>query len=379
MFQIYIYTIVLYALKRTPLKYIVEFYAAHKQWKALSEKQVKNARDDISTLHPRPEGHAWWNHVRPTEYSCDLSVIVPFYNTENYAKRCIDSILNQKTKFSVEVILIDDGSPDNCGVILDSYANIANVSVFHKTNGGLSDARNFGLQHANGKYVTFVDSDDYLPENALDLLMNKAFEFNADIVEGSYQTFDNANRIKTYAHDFKVLSKGKNMFGFAWGKVYKAELFEKFCFPVGYWFEDTVIAGLIFPESEVTVTIPEVVYQYYINQKGITHQAHTNPRSIDTYYIFEELYDTMEHYGIEITKTCQRAVVWQLSKYVYARCQYIGEEHLKSLFVLCAELAEKYGVLSSSEMEEYPFWAREVWESFIHKQYGRWKLASQML
>ena len=103
---------------------------------------------------------------------------------------------------------MDDGSPDNCGAILDLYADRANVKVLHKKNGGLSDARNYGIQNASGEYVFFCDSDDYLPENALEPLLRKAKEYDADIVEGSFITFDDSNRRTEYKHNFEVLRNG---------------------------------------------------------------------------------------------------------------------------------------------------------------------------
>lgn len=370
-------------IKRTPLKTIVARYAQYRSmrggWKSLPAVYVKNARETIDKIHARPEGHVLWDNPSKESYDYDLSIIVPFYKTEQYAKRCIDSILNQKTQYSFEVLLVDDGSPDNCGAILDLYTDRADVKVLHKKNGGLSDARNYGIKNASGEYIFFCDSDDYLPENALEPLLRKAKEYDADIVEGAFITFDDFNRRTEYKHNFEVLKNGQKMFGYACGKVYKSKLFEKVCFPVGYWFEDTIIAGLILPRANVTIVIPQVVYNYYINRSGITHQASSSPRSIDTYYIFEELYDAYKNAGIPVTSTIQNALIWQLSEYVYSRCKNIGEENMKSLFILCAKLAERYGILEKEKVEKQSFWAKEVCEAFVNIQYERWKLAAQMI
>ena len=91
-----------------------------------------------------------------------ISVIVPIYKVENYLHRCIDSILCQ-TYEQIEIILVDDGSPDQCGNICEEYRQIdSRIKVFHKNNGGLSDARNYGVERANGDFITFIDSDDYI-------------------------------------------------------------------------------------------------------------------------------------------------------------------------------------------------------------------------
>lgn len=99
-----------------------------------------------------------------------ISVIVPIYNVENYLGKCIDSIINQ-TYRNLEIILVDDGSPDNCGEICDQYASQdIRIRVIHKTNGGLSDARNAGMQIMNGEFLMFVDSDDWLQDNCVEIL-----------------------------------------------------------------------------------------------------------------------------------------------------------------------------------------------------------------
>lgn len=99
---------------------------------------------------------------------CEISIIVPIYKVERYLKRCVDSILNQ-TFTDFELILVDDGSPDNCGRICDEYAEKDNrIYVIHKENGGLSDARNAGLDYATGQYIIFVDSDDFVEPDLLE-------------------------------------------------------------------------------------------------------------------------------------------------------------------------------------------------------------------
>lgn len=367
-------------IKKSPLKTFAVQWVRGKEWDSIPTEQCKIARTEIEKQYSRPIGHAWWENDHNGEYQLDLSVIVPFYNTQMYARRCIDSILNQITDFNYEIILINDGSPDDCGEIIDSYGGYENVCVIHKPNGGLSDARNCGLLRAKGMYVLFVDSDDFLYPGAIQSLMKTAKAYNADIVEGGFSTVGNQKKRKDFTHSFQISDSGKGMFGYAWGKVYKLSLFEKYCFPQGYWFEDTIIGGLIFPEAVCSVTIPDMVYNYYINLNGITNQAKSTLKSIDTYYIFEELYETLDHYGIKAEPSFNRAVVWQLSKYVLNRCRNIGEKNLQNVFILSAELVQRY-VFTDMKITsmEYSFWEKEVCEAFIHKQFKRWKIASLMM
>ena len=119
-----------------------------------------------------------------------ISIIVPIYNVELYLERCVESIINQTYK-NLEIILVDDGSPDNCFAICDKYEKLdSRVKVIHKENGGLSDARNAGLDIAEGEFIVFVDSDDWLEQNALELLYEHVKGFNSDITMFKFKYFD---------------------------------------------------------------------------------------------------------------------------------------------------------------------------------------------
>ena len=101
-----------------------------------------------------------------------ISIVVPIYNVEKYLEKCVESILRQTYK-NIEIILVDDGSPDLCGEICENYKKIdKRITVIHKKNGGLSDARNYGIKHSNGKYITFIDSDDYVERDYIEYLYN---------------------------------------------------------------------------------------------------------------------------------------------------------------------------------------------------------------
>ena len=121
-----------------------------------------------------------------------ISVVVPIYNVENYIKKCVDSILSQTYK-NLEIILVDDGSPDNCPQICDEYAQKDNrIKVIHKENGGLSDARNAGIDISKGKFITFIDSDDYIEKDYVEVLYNSIKENASDMAIGSHKAiYDN--------------------------------------------------------------------------------------------------------------------------------------------------------------------------------------------
>jgi len=163
-----------------------------------------------------------------------LSVIVPIYKVEKFLPKCIDSLLNQ-TYQDIEIILVDDGSPDNCGAICDEYAKKdERLKVFHKENGGLFHAQNYGFEFATGDYIAYVDSDDYVDnKDAFHLLLKEAKATNADIIVGNYQKDINGKLVSTNPHGFHNLTdsttvdfrfKGFYSVGhlaYTWGKIYK--------------------------------------------------------------------------------------------------------------------------------------------------------------
>lgn len=124
-----------------------------------------------------------------------ISIIVPIYNVEKYLPKCIESIINQ-TYTDLEILLIDDGSTDNSGLICDKYASIDNrIRVIHKKNGGLSDARNVGLDICKGKYISFIDSDDYIELTMYEKMIKIMINQKVDIVSCNYNHIYNNNKI----------------------------------------------------------------------------------------------------------------------------------------------------------------------------------------
>lgn len=140
-----------------------------------------------------------------------ISVIVPIYNVEKYLTKCIESIINQ-TYENLEIILVDDGSPDNCPIICDEYAKRdSRVKVIHKKNGGLSDARNAGLDIATGEYIMFIDSDDFVEIDMMESMMNNMIDNNVDLVVCNIKyIYDNSEKVK-YNQKDKVLDKYEAM------------------------------------------------------------------------------------------------------------------------------------------------------------------------
>lgn len=216
-----------------------------------------------------------------------ISVIVPVYNVEKYLERCVDSILCQ-TYRNLEIILVDDGSKDNSPGICDSYCKKdKRVKVIHKKNGGLSSARNVGINESTGKYMAFVDSDDFLEKNMYEIMYNLMIENNCNIVTCSYKyVYDNGmikkrckeNIQKKYS--FFDAIKEMNLFDrfdmSACTKLFKKELFNDIRFPEGKLSEDYYIMYLLFEKAGEVYYISDPFYNYFQRINSITKSVNIN-------------------------------------------------------------------------------------------------------
>ena len=203
-----------------------------------------------------------------------LSIIIPVYRVEATLDRCIESVLNQNLD-DFEVILVDDGSPDNCPKMCDEWAEKdARIRVIHQTNKGLSDARNAGIDIAQGEYITFVDSDDYIAENTyVPLMQMLESDSTIDMIEYPTRDFDfNPPTVYTSMDDYWYLGQAY-LHTYAWNKIYRSPLFNNIRFPQGVVFEDANTLPLILNEVHKVVTTHQGFYHYTANPEGITHKA----------------------------------------------------------------------------------------------------------
>lgn len=299
------------------------------------------ARETLLACSPRPGGTAIAsNRLLPAV--CDLQIIVPAYNVEAYLAACMDSVLAQKTKYSYHVILVDDGAKDRTPEIADNYADNERVTVIHQKNKGLSGARNTGLTEIFGKYIMFIDSDDILCPGAIDALLDTAFRYDCDIVEGgAYYLFDDRQEIMHRYASAEQVSNPHDLHGHAWGKVYRAEIFEKLRFPEGFWYEDSLLSYLIFPAVKRAYVCPEICYGYRINESGIVKSSVGKPKAIDTYWITEQLLEEHAQAGLPFDAEFFDYILLQVRLNQH-RVADLNEEIQESVFVLTCDLLERY-------------------------------------
>lgn len=252
-----------------------------------------------------------------------VSVIVPIYGVEQYLNVCVESIVHQ-SYMKLEIILVDDGSPDQCPLICDAWAiKDDRIKVIHKVNGGLSDARNTGIDCCTGKYLAFVDSDDYIEPDMINNMLNACLNNDADLACcGRYMVH---NDKKTSMHcmqketifdrnsAFQEILMGRYMEEAAWDKLYKRELFNDIRYPVGEINEDIVVIPHIIDRCNKIVHVGMPLYNYRSTANSITTSSYSEKKSVYLKHI-ENLSNYIERYYPSLENSKKHFVV----RYSYA-------------------------------------------------------------
>lgn len=218
-----------------------------------------------------------------------ISIIIPVYNVEQYLDKCLQSVINQ-TYQNIEIILVDDGSSDSSGVLCDKWKEKdSRIKVIHKSNGGLSNARNVGIEQANGEYLMFIDSDDIVANDLCKVLFEILKNNHADIsicnaTHIFNNEFDFKNTGKIYCYDrneaISQLWYQKSFLPSAWGKLYKKDLFKKIKFTEGIIFEDVDIMHELFYQCNKIVYGEMELYGYVHHENSITTKKYSKKDNI---------------------------------------------------------------------------------------------------
>lgn len=296
-----------------------------------------------------------------------ISIIVPVYQVEPYLDQCVKSILCQ-TFEDFDLILVDDGSPDRCGAICDAYATVdKRVHVIHQQNGGVSAARNAGIdwafEHSDSKYLTFIDSDDYVKPTMLETLYHVLMEHDADISAcGEYHFSESPEKVfqENFAGCMVHSSAdacqliytglaGHASFVAVWGKLYRKELFSQVRYPVGRIHEDQFTAYQILYQANCVAETGACLYGYFYNDAGITHSRFSLKRYDDVDACDQAIrffQDRNEEEIVEAARLRRRVLI---AKYaVYARKAGIYSEipdcYKMSIPKVYAELKHIHGL-----------------------------------
>lgn len=316
-----------------------------------------------------------------------LSIIVPVYNTEKYIDKCLHSLVIQ-TLEDIEIIVVNDGSTDKSQLIIDKYKDEFpdKLKVYTKKNGGLSDARNFGLTFAKGRYIGFVDSDDFVDKNMYKILFELAVKENADIAECNYANYYPYKGDNVIVSNWKTPQKYNNVnpnqhksiindiVVMVWNKIYKRELFtdNNIKFPIGLWYEDSAIMSVLLGEANKYVVCSDIGYYYTQRDNSITKSI--NVKFLDLiesyFYLINEM-KRLEKY--EAFKDClyikYKAVFWDLIVKAFQHKGYNKEEFsFKSLF----DKIYKISILFKDKyFDEKEGFVKEINNAIISRKYSK--------
>ncbi len=231
-----------------------------------------------------------------------VSIIIPVYNVEKYIAKCLDSLVKQ-TLSDIEIIVVNDGSPDNSQKIIDKYVkkypNI--VKSYIKENGGQGSARNYGLEKATGEYIGYVDSDDYVSIDMYEKLYQKAKSKDLDIaICGNYVVFENSNREIIELNNYVIEDKHDNAyFGklAVWNKIYKKSLVQKLTFRSKKWYEDLDFTVKALSLAKKVDYVDEPLY-YYLYREGSTMNNSNIERNLEIIDAFDEIKNEKKNHNI---------------------------------------------------------------------------------
>lgn len=311
--------------------------------------------------------------------TCDLSIIIPVYNAADYIDTCIEAIMNQKTDYSYEVIIIDDGSTDDSIRHIEKYLKNDKIRLFRQSNSGQSTARNNGIYHSLGEYLMFVDADDVLLCDAVESLMQYTCRSNNDIVEGNYVTFydqitsemikasEGKNHVESYNINPKfVLSS----LGYSWAKVYKRELWETIRFPEGFIFEDIITKFILRRKANQVQFVKNVVYGYKMNNPNSSSHNTKYLKELDSIWVLPIVFSICDKEGM-----LRDEIFYLLSLNHIGMLNYITvKQQKREIKISCfAEMRKQLLSLQDCRPKSIPFMFRLLERSILENNIDAWE------
>lgn len=271
-----------------------------------------------------------------------VSIIIPIYNSEKYLKECIDSVLNQKTNVLFEVICVDDGSNDMSYSILQGYDQDNRVRIFSQDNQGAAAARNNGVRNALGKYIVFVDSDDVLSPDFIDVMLNKAKTTNADIVKCGYRIINRNQLSTTYIHGKdSVITEARHSEiykynGSCCGMLIKREMFSRCSFPVGSWYEDMTTRLIFYANCNIFSYVAKALYFYRMHESNTSAKVEKgdNIKCLDQIILLQKLYLLNRESGVNFDSALCLAHLYEMGFLLYSRTRNLDRDIKCAAFLL---------------------------------------------
>lgn len=291
------------------------------------------------------------------EATVDVSIIVPLYNSIRYADRIVAMFDCQKTDYSYEILLVNDGSKDDTYDVMQKLiSNKPNFKLYSKPNGGIADARNYGIEKSQGRYIGFFDHDDVVTDDYIQKLYDLAVKENADIVMCQHGTI---------TEDGTITRKGQSG-GFIWGGIYRRYIFEHIRFPKNYWYEDMINGFLMKSQAKKIVEVNETLYY----KETSAHNAskilwhNNNVKAIDQWYLMKSLVHSYYELGLQddelifkyALNECGTLMVSRikgidltLQMQVFMACSYFLQDLYQEQFHLSVDQKRLYAALKTQD------------------------------
>lgn len=329
------------------------------------ENAVTEARAFLENYSPNPKTSCICkNKIDP---QVDIHIIIPAYNVECYIEECMNSIVRNPTKkYTYLITVINDGSTDKTSEILEKYKETPCVEIITQENKGFSGARNTGLSHIKGKYVLFVDSDDFMDWQGVEKMVDTALEKGADVVRGAYTRVSDNGGHPQFIKNVTGKMDPTKLGGQPWAKLFRSEIFSDICFPERYWYEDSIFAQIVFPRISLAYGIAENTYFYRNRASGISNQGIKKPKAIDSYWITERLFEERSQYGLTLTTPYYEHLL-RMMRMTFSRISLQPYEVKRNLFILFCDFFSKHFTEFPGHNAEY----KELEEIIRTKDLGR--------
>ncbi|MGN0454207.1 MAG: glycosyltransferase family 2 protein [Ruminococcus sp.] len=349
-----------------------------------SDMKLEQAQKIVNDVHPRLHSVPVYEN-KPINNELDLSIVIPVYNYADIIEGNILAALNQNTEYSYQIILVDDGSTDGAAEILRKYENNPKIKLIFQENAGIGAARNTGINNADGKYIMFIDCDDIVHNDIVQVLLDKAYSDDYDMVMCAHNLSKEKNGVvyervpNVYSSrnlmGYKNGDKIMNLAGLPWCKVYKRELWNNVRFFPGYWYEDTIIQFLIFTQCKHYAYVPKIEYEYKWYEKNFSHiQGNSaNPKAIDSYWIVAEILEQYKKLALPVDDALYTLVLRHMSSYYYGSIKNLDEKTVEALFVLAKDMCKQY---KPGHKVKLPYMLKQVEKAFENNDIELWKLAS---
>jgi len=292
-----------------------------------------------------------WKTIPPLQSdTIDASIVIPVYNSEKYLATCLDSILKQKTEYNYEVICINDGSKDSSLEILNHFQQQypEKLVIFSQANQGISAARNQGIALAKGKYIGFIDNDDYVTDDYIQKILDKAFTTDADIVQvGHIRITPEGKRLASInkEKDLSILPNDKegrltHVFGYIWGGMLRKKLFQEIRFPVGFWYEDIITRLVMMRLANRIECLSDCLYYYLVHGSNAskTIWKAKGYKYMDQFYLGKAL---AEYSNKKLGLPCDDLLYGVLSSeygtLLWLRTRSLGVKLQKAIYIMAAQ------------------------------------------